>query len=176
MLSVLSVCPQGGGPCNHYTWCIGPHCTGTPSFPAHVGWNLFNMDITVQGHPPQKKRLNLKWIWLVGGTHPTGMHSCCWLCSCFRRWSCRQVCPVLRATCGYRASSTGAATVCLVASRSLSQVRQSSLSSRTFFFILGMLPTISNDRPFGCPIICADICSQCYFVHWHLRHTVRFIG
>ena len=27
----------------------------------------------------------------------------------------------------------------------------------------------SNDRPFGCPIICTDINSQCYFFHWHLR-------
>ena len=25
----------------------------------------------------------------------------------------------------------------------------------------------SNNRSFGCPIICTDIYSQCYFVHWH---------
>ena len=26
----------------------------------------------------------------------------------------------------------------------------------------------SNVRPLGCPIICTDIYSQCYCVHWHL--------
>ena len=64
------------------------------------------------------------------------MHSCCWLCSCFRRWSCRQVCPALRATCGCRASSTGAATVCLVASHSRCQVRQSSTTFLLADFVL----------------------------------------
>ena len=27
----------------------------------------------------------------------------------------------------------------------------------------------SYDRPFGCPIMCSDIYSQCYYAHWHLR-------
>ena len=30
----------------------------------------------------------------------------------------------------------------------------------------------SNDRPFGCPISCIDIYSQCYFVHWHLQQCL----
>ena len=29
----------------------------------------------------------------------------------------------------------------------------------------------SNDRPFGCKIICTDIYSQCYFL-WHLRQCL----
>ena len=29
----------------------------------------------------------------------------------------------------------------------------------------------SNDRPFGCPII-TELCSQCYFVHWHLQQCL----
>ena len=27
----------------------------------------------------------------------------------------------------------------------------------------------SNDRSFGCPIICTDTNPQCSFVHWHLN-------
>ena len=30
----------------------------------------------------------------------------------------------------------------------------------------------SNDCPFGCSIICTDIYSQCYFVHWHLQQCL----
>ena len=30
----------------------------------------------------------------------------------------------------------------------------------------------SNDSPFGCPIICTDIYSQCHFVPWHLRQCL----
>ena len=38
---VCRVCPWGGGgsPCDHYPWCIGPHCTGPPMpTPRHKTW------------------------------------------------------------------------------------------------------------------------------------------
>ena len=44
-----SVCSKRGVPCDYYPWCIGPPYTSTPP---QTCSNLFNLDLTVQGHPP----------------------------------------------------------------------------------------------------------------------------
>ena len=68
---------------------LGLHCTGT------LPWNMFNLELTVQGHPPsplyqdpllgpglpplpryvQTCSLRTMYDWQVGGWHPTGMLS-----------------------------------------------------------------------------------------------------
>ena len=38
---------------------------------------------------------------------------------------------------------------------------------------LSPLSTITSyGRPFGCSLMCTDIYSQCYFVHWHLQQCL----
>ena len=48
MFLVVSICWSGvkGVPCDHYTSCIGPHCTAPPQ-PQH--WPLQTWDLTGQG-------------------------------------------------------------------------------------------------------------------------------
>ena len=44
-----------------------------------------------------------------------------------------------------------------------------SISARNLY-----LNITSNYRPCSCPIICRDIYSQCYFVHWYLQqHLIQ---
>ena len=85
----LSVTKRGGVPCDHSPWCIGPYHTGipwplyrdpmamapdpisvqryppqAPALPQRI-WicsNLFNMDLTVQGHPPPQTCLTFS-LW-----------------------------------------------------------------------------------------------------------------
>ena len=75
-------------PYDHYRWCFGPHCKPHnrfwppgPSPPSkHWTWELpppriDSLLVTSGGHQST-------YSWQVGGTHPTGMLSCCiWGCS-----------------------------------------------------------------------------------------------
>ena len=88
MFSQLCVCLfVRGWPCDHYPWCIGPHCTAYPH-PQLLRMVTITADLFKLVHwtrlcstaqPTQTSGDHQStYSWQAVGTHPTEMLSCLW--------------------------------------------------------------------------------------------------
>ena len=85
VFSHVSLSARGGFPCDHYSWCIGPHCTRLLSswtWDSTVQPPPRTWDLTTEGLPRHRTsqyspRADIWWLRSVAcGTHPTGMLFC----------------------------------------------------------------------------------------------------
>ena len=64
---------RGGSPCNHYPWCIGPHCTGPPDPPGH---QTLDQPQTSGVGPPAMARPWRLLLVTCGGDHWRPVNTC----------------------------------------------------------------------------------------------------
>ena len=66
---------------------------------------------------------------------------------------------------GMKRSGASRSSPTTVFGRCFSEITHGLLREYLFTSMVSDIFIISNDRPLGCPIICSDIYSQCYYVH-----------
>ena len=65
--------PVGGSSCEHYPWCIGPHCTGPPA--SDFWWPRLETCSNLLTWGPPLVLTSGGYCWQAGSTHSSGMLS-----------------------------------------------------------------------------------------------------